>query len=167
MNRWVNGLLETYPSDTSRFMKKQKDQFANPVGYTITKEIENLYEEFLQGLDTERISPILDRIIRIRAVQDFSPSRAIAFIFLLKRVIREELEKEIRENRLADELLEFESRVDDLSLLAFDIYMKCREKIYEIKANQAKNQVSKLLQRSGLIDDVPKWEPDLKEGRKK
>ena len=156
--------LETYPSDTLRFMKKQKDRFANPVGYTISKEIENIYEELLQGIDAERVSPILERIIRIRAIQDFTPSQAVSFIFLLKRVIQKELKTEIRENRLSDEVLIFESRIDDLALLGFDIYSKCREKIYELRANEAKNQVSRLLQRAGLISEIPEWEPNLKEG---
>ena len=57
--------LETYPKDTLRFLKKQKNRFANPVGSTISKEIENIYEELLKGIDVERVSPILERIIKI------------------------------------------------------------------------------------------------------
>jgi len=33
-------------------------------------------------------------------------------------------------------LLELEQKIDDMSLLAFDIYMKCREKLYELKATE-------------------------------
>ncbi|UCF56629.1 MAG: RsbRD N-terminal domain-containing protein [Deltaproteobacteria bacterium] len=164
LKRWLQLILETYPSDTQRFLKKQKDQFANPVRDTISKETKNIYRELLQGIDREKVSPSLDRIIRIRAVQDFSPSQAIFFIFLLKKVVREVLEKEIRENRLADELLIFESKIDDLAFIAFDIYMKCREKMYELRAKEARNQVSKLLQRAGLMAEIPEWEPSLKEG---
>ena len=163
LDRWLQLTLETYPADTQRFLKKQKDPFANPIRDTISREINNIYKALIQGVDRERVSPCLDRIIRIRAVQDFSPSQAISFVLLLKKVIREVLVKEIREGRLFDELLIIESRIDDLSLLAFDIYMKRREKLYEIKANQAKNQVSKLLERAGLICEIPQWQPDLKE----
>jgi len=163
LKRWLDSILESYSSDTKRFLKKQSDQFANPVGQTISKEIGNLFQELLEGVDPARLSPILDRIVRIRAVQDFSPSQAIFFVFQLKGVIRKELNKEIRENRLSDELAEFESRIDDMALIAFDVYMRCREKIYEISANQAKNQVSRLLQRAGLISEVPEWEPHQKE----
>lgn len=161
---WLKLIFATYPDDTQRFLKEQKDQFANPVGYTLSKEIENLFKELLLGIDTERVTPILDRIIAVRAVQDFSPSQAMSFIFLLKKVIREKLEKEIRENGFSDELLSFEYRIDDLALIGFDIFMKRREKIYEIRANETKNQVSRLLERAGLICEVPKWEPNLKEG---
>jgi len=158
LGRWTQLILETYPINTQRFLKKQKDQFSNPVGYTISKEVKNLYEELLQGIDSARVSPIIERIIRVRAIQDFSPSKAVAFIFLLKRVIREELEKEIQENQVFDEFLMLESSLDDLALLAFDIYMECREKIYEIRANEAKNQVSGLLRRAGLTYEIPEWE---------
>jgi hypothetical protein len=153
--RWIDLLLETYPADAQRFLKKQKDRFANPVGTTLSRELEILYHELLKGMHTDKLSPILDRIIRIRAVQDFSPGQAIAFIFILKRVIRSEMEKDLGEEGLAEELLAFESRIDALALLAFDIYMKCREKIYEIRVNETRNHVSRLLQKAGLICEVP------------
>ena len=51
-----------------------------------------------------------------------------------------------------DELTAFENRIDHLSLLAFDLYVGCREKIYEIKANEVKRKYFKLLDRSGFID---------------
>jgi predicted component of type VI protein secretion system len=97
LDKWLKLILESYPADTQRFLKKQKDPFANPIRHTISKEIENIYKELLKGVDREAVSPFLDRIIRIRAVQDFSPSQAIAFVFQLKKVIREALDKEIRE----------------------------------------------------------------------
>jgi hypothetical protein len=163
LDRWLKLILESYPADTQRFLKKQKDPFANPVRHTISKELENIYRELLKGVDRERIAPFLDRIIRIRAIQDFSPSQAIFFIFLLKRVIREVLEKEIRENQLYDALTVLESEIDDLALIAFDVYMKCREKIYALSANEARNQVYRLLHKKGLLVEIPEWEPRLTE----
>ena len=32
-------------------------------------------------------------------------------------------------------------RIDELALLAFDLFMKCREEIYEIKAREAQRKV--------------------------
>ena len=155
VGRWLDLILETYPADAQSFLRKQKDRFANPVGTTITKEIENLYDELIQGLEPNRVSAFLDRIIRIRAIQDFSPSQALRFVFHLKKVIKEELQNEILEDRLSEELSVMESRIDDMALLAFDIYMKCREKLFEIQANAAKNQVSRLLKKAGVIVDFP------------
>lgn len=153
MERWSQLILETYPADTSRFLKQEKDRFINPVGYTISQEIEVVYDELLQRMNSDKLAACLDNIIRIRAVQDFSPSQTVAFIFLLKKAIREELTSEIKENRVFEELLEFEARIDKLVLLAFDIYMKCREKVFEIRLNEAKverERVLKLLERTNL-----------------
>jgi len=163
LSKWLKRLLETYPSDAQRFLKKQKDHFANPVGTTLKTEGENLYKEVLGGMDPERLSLFLDRMIRIRAVQDFTPSQAISFVFFLKVIMREEIGKEVREPRLLDEWMIFESRFDELALLAFDIYMRCRERIYEIRANEAKNQVSRLLLKAGLTCEAPGWSREGKE----
>jgi len=162
VKRWFHLILKTYPADTVGFLKKQKNQFSNPVGHTISHGIEELFEELLQGMNPVKISPILDTIIRIRAVQDFSPSQAIAFIFLLKKVIREELQREGSENRISEDLSRLESRIDEMALLSFDIFMKCREKIYELKTNEMKNMTYGLLKRANLIYEIQDEEPDLK-----
>jgi len=161
LDRWFRLIIETYPSETSKFLKSQKDRFANPVGAAISEGIEGLYEHLLGEGDLVEVSSFLDRIIRIRAIQDFSPSQAVAFVFSLKKAIREQLENEIRDNPVADELLAVESRIDDLILLSFDIYMNCREKIYEIKANEARNRTFTLLERAGLVSEIPEQESDL------
>lgn len=167
LERWFQLILETYPAGTSRFLKKEKDRFVNPVGYTTSREIGVLYEELLRGMDSDKLSVSLDNIIRIRAVQDFSPSQAIAFIFVLKKAIREELASEIRENQLFEELLRFESRIDELALLALDIYMKCRENIYEIRVNEVKaerERAFKLLEGTNLMYGKLEKEQDFKDG---
>lgn len=151
LKRWCDMILETYPPDAAEFFKEEGNRFANPVGYTLLGEIEPLYRELLEGLDAEKISPFLDRIIRIRAIQDFSPSEAVAFVYFLKKVIREELASEIRERRFYEDLLKFDSRIDELALIAFDTYMQCREKIYEIRVDEARNRVFSLLKRANLI----------------
>ncbi len=166
LKRWFDVILETYPADTAKFLKTQRNPFANPVGSTISKGIENIFDELLEGGDRDRLDPFLDNIIRIRAVQDFTPAQALAFIFLLKKVIRDELDKEMC-GQLSDELSAFESKIDDLALLSFDIYMKCREKLYDIKANEVKSRTFRLLQRAKLITDTETDEgqeqgPDLK-----
>lgn len=163
LSKWLELIIGTYPTDAQRFLKKQKDPFANPVGTRIRNEAENIYKELIRGMDPERLSLSLDGIIRIRAVQDFTPSQAISFVFLLKNLIREEVGKEVREHQILDEWMTFESRFDDVALLAFDLFMKCREKIYEIRANETKNQVSRLLLKAGLTCEIPGWSRGGKE----
>jgi hypothetical protein len=160
LKKWLDLILDTYPLDAHRLLKHQKDQFLNPVGSTISREVGVLFEEVIRGINPERTSGALDEIIGIRAIQDFSPSGAISFIYLLKKIVREEALKEVLEYELEEQLLAFESRLDEMALLAFDLYMRRREKMYEIRANEAKNQVSALLRKKGLLSEAPSWNPD-------
>ena len=161
VKNWFNVVVNTYKGDTVQFLKKQKDPFANPVGNTTFRGLEVLFDELIKEMDREIITSSLDPIIRIRAVQDFSPSQATGFIIALKKVIRESLKKELLENQTANELLHFESKIDKLSLIAFNIYMECREKIYQIKANEEKSKVYKAFARAGLITEDPVEGPAL------
>ncbi|OGW43598.1 MAG: hypothetical protein A2Y66_02330 [Nitrospirae bacterium RBG_13_41_22] len=160
VKKWFDSILNNYPSDASNFLKKQKDGFLNPVGHTIYQSIDGLFDEILHGWDFEKAYPYLNDILKIKAVQDFSPSKAVSFIYLLKQVIREELESDIRGNGLSEELKSFESQLDNLALLSFDIYMNHREKIFELKVNEIKNMTFGLLKRANLIYEVQEQASD-------
>ncbi len=154
LKKWFDAVVETYPDETSAFLKKQKAQFTNPVGYTLSEGLEHLFDALLHGMLPDTVSRFLDSIVRLRAVQDFAPSEAVMFIFRLKKVVRQELGNEILQQQgIIEELLTFESAVDDLALYAFDLHVKCREKIFELKANEAKNMTFRLLQQARLIVD--------------
>jgi hypothetical protein len=154
IKKWFDSIIEGYPADSSSFFKKQKNPFLNPVGQTISEGIAGLYDALLQDGGSERFFPFLDDIMKTRAVQDFTPSNAVSFIFLLKRAVREELGSEIRKKQLSDELTSLESQIDSLALLSFDVYMKCRERIYEIKADESIRLTYRLLQKANLICDI-------------
>ncbi len=138
LKRWFDLILETYPTDTAAMMRKDRNQFTNPVGSTISREIEFLFKKLCESSPLEKCDASLDSILKIRSVQDFSPSEAVGFIFLLKRAIGETLKDEICKESIMDEWLKFQAKIDDLALRAFDIYMGCREKVCEIRINQAR-----------------------------
>lgn len=147
LERWFQSIFETYPAESARFLKKNKDPFGNPVGFTVNQDLEKLYDELLTGLDREKISPLIDYFIKIRSVQDFSPGQAVSFLFQLKLAIREVLKEELRDSDTAGLLFSFESRLDEVSLMVFDAYMQCREKLFEIKTKQIRAGTFKLLDR--------------------
>jgi hypothetical protein len=156
LSKWFDAIVESYPPETARFLKRESNPFANPVGSTVYEGIKGVYQELYQGMDRDKVSTHLDQVVRIRAVQEFAPSAAVGFIFPLKRLIRETLGREIRDGRVsAEELAELDSKIDALALLAFDIYTECRNKIYELRVNEVKNQSHRLLQRAKLIVDDP------------
>jgi hypothetical protein len=155
LKRWFNLVVETYPDEASRFLKYQKDRFANPIGHTLTQGLDKLYDEVVSGVDPERAAPPLSDIVRFRAIQNFSPSQAVAFVFILKKVIREALQEEIRNPEIQEDLRNVETRVDQLALQAFDHFMECREKLYDLKTNELRRQTYRLLQRAKIIGDLP------------
>lgn len=154
LKKWFDAVADTYPDNTSSFLKKKKAQFTNPIGYNLAEGLEGLFEALLQGVILDKVSAFLDSIVRIRAIQEFTPSEAVAFVFQLKKIVRQELGIEILQQQgIAEELAAFDAAIDDLALFSFDIYMKCREKIYELKANEARNMTFRLLQQAKLIVD--------------
>lgn len=162
IKNWFALAVETYPPDTASFLKRQKDPFANPVGKTISRGLEALFNELLSEMDHETIISFLGPIIRIRAIQNFSPSQAVGFIFLLKKAIRKNIKKEASEEQLLNALLLFESKIDELGMIAFNLYMQCKEKIYDLKANEMRNTTYKAFKRAGLVREMPVGEPDIK-----
>ena len=136
--KWLQQTLHTYQESSPSFLSQQADRFRNPVGYTLKEGLAILFDAATQSTAVPETQPALDSIIRIRAVQDMpSPaSRALAFIFLLKRIIRAGFPKDCMHS--SSELAALEARIDDMALLAFDLFVKCREQIAEIKANESK-----------------------------
>lgn len=163
LKRWLDVTVDYYPAETSLFMKKQNDQFANPVGHTLSEGTEAIFDALICGADADKSAPFIDSIMRIRAVQEGSPSRALVFIFLLKGIIREVLGPAVQEIAVARELVELESSIDALALRAFDSFIKCREKIYELKANETRNMTYRLLQKAQMICEIPGEETAVRE----
>jgi len=162
LKKWFDLTAQTYASDTAQFLKSKNDQFANPVGSTMLNGLKGLLDHLLHSMDPETLTSHLDPIIRIRAAQNFTPSQATAFILSLKKVLRENLTKELRDSRIAVELIAFESKIDQLCLIAFDIYMQCREQIYQISANEMRNRTFRAFERAGLISNTPEEPEPLK-----
>jgi hypothetical protein len=161
ISEWRNLIIGSYPTDTQRFLKKEKNQFANPVGKTLVEDVEILYDALTTGKHTDKISASLDNIIRIRAIQNFKPSKAVGFVLQLKKLIRDELEKSSQDSAaLQDEIAALEERIENGALLAFDIYNQCCRKLYELRVNETKRQVGRLLKKANITIDIPGLEPD-------
>lgn len=160
LERWFDSILETYPSDTKDFLRTKENRFSNPVAHRISSGIEGIFDQVLNDEKAEEASLFLDKVIRIRAVQDFSPSQALAFIFDLKRLVREAVAEDTRAGQFSEELWRLEQKIDEVGLLALDIYMKCREEIYEVRVKEVKRSVSRLIERANKICGIPGKEGD-------
>ncbi len=149
---WRDRILDTYPAKSAELFKKGKDPFANPLGQTVSTETRRIVDALIEGVDPKELGQPLEMIVKIRAIQDFPPSRAVAFAFELGDVIRNELATEIADDRIRAELAELEARLHDLGLLAFDLYVASRERFFEVRVNELKRSINTLLRRAGNPD---------------
>lgn len=153
---WFDTLVSSYPTETMVVLKSRQDPFANPVGATARRGLEAVYEELVGAMDTKTVITVLDPLIRIRAVQTlFTASQAVAFIFELKLIVRRQFMTELSDTQIREALPVFESKIDKLALMAFDIFMACREKLADIKANELKDRTLHAFERAGLVATDP------------
>ena len=146
VEKWIDRVLDSYGAPD--FFKKQKDPFANPIGSTISNGLQNLFSILVEERELEEAAKPLQEIVKIRAVQDFSPSSAVSFIYFLKNIVREELAKEKNREEVLGTLAGLDARIDQIALMAFDFYMDCRERLHQIRVNEV------LSGRTALTDGI-------------
>ena len=162
--RWLDRIISSYPPDTATFLRRERNQFANPVGQTFAEQVRVLIDLLLDDAGAEAMRPPLETIAKIRAVQDFTPGRAMAFVFELKQAIRELVKNTLTDAAGYSELLALEARVDLMALVAFDALAMCRERIYEIRISEIKRQVASVLKRTKFFSMSDETELDAHAG---
>jgi hypothetical protein len=110
----------------------------------------------LRGAEPDELTPALDRVVRIRAVQDFEPSVAVGFVFDLKHLLRKTA-GEGADGTLA----ELDHRIERLGLCAFDVYMSCREEMWKIRLREIRKQSV------GIMERVAEWRERREENSEK
>ena len=151
LDRWLEAIVATYPANTASFLRDQEDRFSNPVGHALKEATGAIVDGLIEDAGADALARSLDEIIRIRSVQDYTASQAVSFVFLLKQAVRDTATE--AGGFSAEDLARLEARVDDLALTAFDVYMRCREQLYEIRSNEVRKRTHLLLERTGLFND--------------
>lgn len=144
---WRDRILADYPPEAADQWRREKDRFRNPVGSTVSDGTAAVLDALLAGADDDRLRAAADGLVRLRAVQEITPGRAVSFPFTLKAAVRKVLRPAEARERAAALACLFE-RIDGLALLAFDLYTECREKIAEIRVGEARARTFKLLERA-------------------
>jgi hypothetical protein len=134
ISEWFECIVTQYAPETAKFLRQQRDQFANPVGAGLRDELGPLFDGLVADADPDQSRESLDRIIRVRAVQDFEPSEALGFLLEIKRIVRDRVGAGNLE--VEKELAAFDRRVDRLLLAAVNVFSTCREQVYEIRVKQ-------------------------------
>ena len=141
LERWFELTIADSAPETVRFLKRQKDPFANPVGAALRHGLAAILDGVLDGLPAEELVEPIDGIVRIRAVQELSPAQALGFLLALKPLLTEEPALSQGRRR------ELEDRIDRILLEAVNLYVACRERVFEIRVTEIRNRSMKVLER--------------------
>ncbi len=147
VERWVDAVLAAYPSDAAALFRKQQDPFANPLGHHVREGTRGLFQTMLDGMDRERLRTHLDQIIRIRAVQDLTPSQALSFVFSLRSIVRDVVPEATAKGRFKTDLEALDENIDAVALAAFEMYSAMREELADLRVKEVKRQVAFVLEK--------------------
>jgi hypothetical protein len=143
LDAWFGRIVDGYPAQTARFLRATGDAFDNPVGAALREGLGSLLDLAIEDGDVTAARAAVDRIVRIRAVQDMPPSVAVAFVADLKRVVREQVSDPVPETE-RDWL---DRCVDSLLLMAFDVYAECRDDVCRVQVEAIRNRSVKVMER--------------------
>jgi hypothetical protein len=145
--RWSDVVHGTYPFETVGFLRTAGDRFTNPVGFCTEEAARALMEAiFAEMPDEEVIKKAVDEIIRVRAIQDFSPETAVGIFFAMKDIVRDVVGSlEDKAADLAPAMWALESRIDAVALLAFGAYARSREALHQLRVDEVKRRNSQIL----------------------
>lgn len=159
LDTWFEVVIGAYPQETQATLRDEQDPFLNPVARAFKATFEGILGILLKddkpsgevnSLFDPVVDSMLDPIIRIRAVQDMPPSQALGFVFGLKKILRSHLEHFAANGSADKEWAAIDSKIDAVALAGFDIYMRCKERIYDIRVQAAHRKTSGLLRMAGL-----------------
>ncbi len=132
LDAWIKQVLATYSADGARVFGGERDRFANPVGHNVREGLTEIYEALVADQVAPETGEASFKLVQVRAVQEFSPSEALAFIFLLKDLVRREAGDELG----GDALKRIDRAVDRMALQLFDHYMACRERLFRVRLEE-------------------------------
>ncbi|HVN04948.1 MAG TPA: RsbRD N-terminal domain-containing protein [Bryobacteraceae bacterium] len=141
---WLACLLRTYPGQSAGFLAAEQDPFRNPVGHTFHEALGTLLDELMADMHTGRVRAALGSMVQIRAVQDATPAQALEFLFQLKPILRRQA--------AGPDLDHLYTRIDQMALMAFDLYMQYRERTYAARTNEARRRIFVLERRFGPLE---------------
>jgi hypothetical protein len=159
---WLKAMFATLPNEGVGFLATSRDPMKNPMGVTMRAGADGVLRALLAGATREELEHRIDDLIHLRAVQGLLPSQALAFIPSLKGLLRREIgDREFP----AAEFAEIDRAIDELLYLSFDVYVRCREQIYELRARSMRDRSYKLMERAGLLwEEGPEKESGMDRG---
>ncbi|MFW6053062.1 MAG: RsbRD N-terminal domain-containing protein [Desulfosalsimonas sp.] len=162
ISKWFEALMRSYPEESAGFFKDTRDPFSNPVGAALEKGIRDLFDVVAADVfDSRAAHDALEPMIKVRSLQEFSPSEALGFIAEIKKIIKQDPAAKQQTKTEAERIDRIADNADRALLAAFDIYMDCKKHVYNLRARQARDSVRQLLVKKDLISELPEIDPEL------
>ena len=137
---WLACTLRTYPEPTGGLLREAGSPFRNPVGSTLRAALVGLTRELFGGFDRQRVTALIDTVVRLRAVQNFPPAEVTEFVPLARRAVNRLVEAGTP--RLGAGTLDVVSaRIDDLLPIADECLARCRDDLRAIGERAARRRV--------------------------
>jgi len=155
VERWVDAVLSAYPSESAALFQAQQDPFANPLGHSVREGTRGIFQTILDGMDQDDLRTHLDKIVRIRAVQQLTPSQALSFVFSLRSIVREVIPEGEVDAHLREGLTELDARIDGVALAAFELYAARREEVSQLRIREVKRQVAWVHEKMNRLGQGP------------
>ncbi len=147
LESWFERVLESYPTETGKYLGRKTNAFANPVGAALRECLAGILDFLIEGGEIAELDRHVEQFVKVRAVQEFTPAGGMAWVFLLKNVLRERLDGRLGDPGTVRALLDFESNVDGVALICFGHYAEAREKLHQIAAASNYRQTHVLVER--------------------
>jgi hypothetical protein len=115
--------------------KQKPHPVFNPVSHIIHTEWEQFYDAMIEEKDLS--GELFSETLRLRAVQQMLPSAALLFVNNLKYILREKIYHDPID-KINLKQSELEDKLDKVLMESFDLYMKFRESIFNLKIEEHK-----------------------------
>ena len=138
LDRWIEQGLSIFPEKIGR---------STPIGESLSEGLAAM----LDGIEENGKSfmAAVNQIARMLAVQPLPPSKALFLFLQLKTILYETAPKERTKHAMKQADWDaFQTRIEQITLVAFDCYMANREKIYQLKVEESKRQAFMYLRRA-------------------
>ncbi|MCL1915989.1 MAG: RsbRD N-terminal domain-containing protein [Desulfovibrionaceae bacterium] len=150
---WLTEVERGYPLSSSGYLRATSHPFLNPAGLRHREAVEAMLDYLRNETAREDLTCALEELMRVRAVQDSTPEAGFALIYALKHILHRicgpELEEQAK-NAGLEEFLRLEKTLDGLMLLALDAYVRCRDKVAELRVEELKRRHSQIFRLAGL-----------------
>ena len=144
-------VLQTYPDQAKPLISVGSDRFANPLGATLSEGVEEIFEVITGDKTLDEIELPLERMFKLKAVQEGKTNLALDFLFSLKSIIRNICNPAGGNPAELQELFEIEERIDQIVMRGLQVFISAREKLLELQVAEIKHRTYSLRKLSGEL----------------